>query len=1012
MIEELIPRLEAAGLEPDLRELRDALWLAMHIAPGGMVLPGHEVTGGAPRSTARRSGDHRRGSLPEDLPALPADAGTRASAAELHAAGSAGSGRSLSAMEARSPAVPALRHQLALSRALRPLKRRIPSRTFWTIDEEATAVRAAEEGIWFPVFRNAPVRWLELELVVDVSASMAVWRRTLAELRILLDRLGAFRNIRESFVDSSGRTAEAAPLVRDRTGHLRDLTNPVGPNRSRAILLVTDGIGAAWRDGRMADLLRSWETAAPTAVVTVLPQRMWPGSGLRAVPGQLRTAAPGPGSMAIAARVRSAADRRASLSPISVMELSARWLAPWADLLAGSPGWRNAALLQAPAQATALAGEPQPRLLPDDSAAEIVRQFRASASPTAFQLACYLSAAGLNLPVMRLVQQVMLPKSDTVHLAEVFLSGLLLVLHNGNNLAPEEVVQYDFVPGVRHELNNYLVRDELLEIVRQTSSFVAERFGQPLDFSALLADPEGAPLPALGGDAPPLAYVSATVLAKLGGRYQVLAERLAAASSQYALSQDVAAGEKVRPAASQAKEGPSSPQTSASPRADAKPEGESVETPEPGKPPTIRRPKGSRTLRPYFFLSYARTPRRDPTDREDPDRWVYKLYKDLCDVILQLTDVSPDEVGFMDRESRLGVEWSPELVSALEKCRVFVPLYSRRYFESSYCGREWFAFARREVTLRARGLNAPSGVVPALWTRMDVRSIPAVAQSIQFDHSSLGERYSAEGFYGIMKLQNYRADYQRAVHRLAQRIVDIGDENPDPGDPAADPEIDFESLPSAFGPDSATRITGGQLRISLLAPDRSILPPGRSRDYYGATPMAWIPYWPEFVQPISEVSIDLARKCLDAKPLVDARQIAEWPGQPLPPTLVLIDPWVAQVPLFQRELHALNEIEESWVGVLVPWNSRDAELTRSESDLRPRLNEILGRKLAAVPRRTQMAADGIPTLEDFGQILPELTMTMLKRFRKGAPAHPPAGPVIERPRLRQADPEASNPHDS
>ena len=54
-----------------------------------------------------------------------------------------------------------------------------------------------------------------------------------------------------------------------------------------------------------------------------------------------------------------------------------------------------------------------------------------------------------------------------------------------------------------------------------------------------------------------------------------------------------------------------------------------------------------------------------------------------------------------------------------------------------------------------------------------------------------------------------------------------------------------------------------------------------------------------------------------------------------------------------------------------------------------------------------MAANGIPTLQDFGQILPEMTMIMLKRFRKEAIAHPPAGPLIERPRLRRADPKDS-----
>ena len=52
-----------------------------------------------------------------------------------------------------------------------------------------------------------------------------------------------------------------------------------------------------------------------------------------------------------------------------------------------------------------------------------------------------------------------------------------------------------------------------------------------------------------------------------------------------------------------------------------------------------------------------------------------------------------------------------------------------------------------------------------------------------------------------------------------------------------------------------------------------------------------------------------------------------------------------------------------------------------------------------------MAADGIPTLQDFGELLPEMTMIMLKRFRKDAPARPPAGPVMRRPRLRKPDPE-------
>jgi FxsC-like protein len=120
-----------------------------------------------------------------------------------------------------------------------------------------------------------------------------------------------------------------------------------------------------------------------------------------------------------------------------------------------------------------------------------------------------------------------------------------------------------------------------------------------------------------------------------------------------------------------------------------------------------------------------------------------------------------------------------------------------------------------------------------------------------------------------------------------------------------------------------------------------------------------------------------------------------------------VDAWVSLSEAHREQLKSLNEIEESWVSVLIPWNSKDRDLGAAEQDIRRGLREHLGRKLDSVPRRCEMAASGIPTLQDFFQILPEMTMAMLKRFRKAAPAHPPAGPFIPRPRLRLADPENS-----
>jgi FxsC-like protein len=414
-------------------------------------------------------------------------------------------------------------------------------------------------------------------------------------------------------------------------------------------------------------------------------------------------------------------------------------------------------------------------------------------------------------------------------------------------------------------------------------------------------------------------------------------------------------------------------------------------------------------IRPYFFLSYARTPRRDPADRENPDRWVHKLYKDLCDEILQMTDLAPAEAGFMDMDNKLGAEWSPGLMAALKSCRVFVPLYSRRYFESDNCGREWFAFARREVTHGWRGGKRVDAIVPALWTRLDRSKIPAPAQLFQYAHPELGERYSTDGFYGLMKLRNYRADYQRAVHRLAERIIDVGDTSVAHSDDDVQrmERKDFQSLQSAFGPTSARRSTIGKLRVSVLAHDTSSLPPGRSRDYYGDTPSAWAPYQPNYPQPVAEYVLELARKCMDCDPLIEAFEAAAFGNAAadrlIPPGICLVDAWVAMSDAYSGKLSQLNDLAVPWVSVLIPWNSDDQGLNMEGTLLRAKLEEHLGQKLASVPRRCRLAARGIPTIQDLAQVLPELAMLMLRRYHKEAPAPPAAVPAIPRPRLRQSE---------
>jgi FxsC-like protein len=403
---------------------------------------------------------------------------------------------------------------------------------------------------------------------------------------------------------------------------------------------------------------------------------------------------------------------------------------------------------------------------------------------------------------------------------------------------------------------------------------------------------------------------------------------------------------------------------------------------------------------PYFFLSYARTPKHNKEDKGDPDRLVYKLFQDICQSILDITDVHPSAVGYMDRNNQIGDVWPDELAQALATCRVFVPLYSGRYFSSENCGREWFAFRSRELTEQARMLGNRSAILPALWTPVKPEKLPPATKGLLYAHPDFGRHYAEEGFYGIMKLARYRREYQEAVYRFAQLIVNRAEQvSLGPVPPA-----DYASLGSSFGGPGLQ--LGAGMQITVLALDTATLPTGRSGDYYGNTPGKWRPYRPDYPQPLAEYTVALAQ-CLGYEPTVGTfdEHNHEWlaNGQPVPPGLCLVDPWAALSAAHRERLRRLEGLDP-WVSVLVPWNSQDAELAAAERAIRQGLRRSLPGKLQSVPRGCQLAATGIPTLPEFGELLPEMAMTMLKRYRKdpSVPTYPPAGPPTERPRLRGA----------
>jgi FxsC-like protein len=398
---------------------------------------------------------------------------------------------------------------------------------------------------------------------------------------------------------------------------------------------------------------------------------------------------------------------------------------------------------------------------------------------------------------------------------------------------------------------------------------------------------------------------------------------------------------------------------------------------------------------PYFFLSYAHSQWNDGGDFPEVDPWVKQLFEDLCYQVKSLIGAPFDApVGFMSHESLTGPDLSAALQHALATCRVFVPLYSPRYFELDQCGREWSAFARR---LPSRDAFPPSAIIPASWTPVDPESLPGAARAIPCDHAGV-QAYADLGFWGIMKLSRYRADYEKAVQHLAGRIKDAV-----VGSTIADGRVlDYSRLESAFETPGWEMPGGRPLRITIAAPSMGDLPKGRGTYYYGTVARDWAPYRPESPRALADYLSDLAR-ALGYRPIVGDLQEhgAELLNgeRPSAPELLIVDPWASRQDKVRELLMRLDAMDKPWVQVVVPWNRRDAETAMAESELREGLEEALHRKLAQGRVASVLAVRGVPALDDLARVLPVVITTAVRQYHRHAPARLPAGDVVERPRL-------------
>jgi formylglycine-generating enzyme required for sulfatase activity len=528
-MQQFLALLNHLDLDLDAEEIADLLWLASQQQPSAITAVNVEEPVVEPTVEQRDTRPDRP--LPSAIPNQPAAAVSLPPPAQPRAATTAASG-----LPFQAPTAPALRNTLELGRSLRPLMRKVPSRTAQILDEEATAIAIAEspQQPWQPVLEAASERWLDLALVVEDTRSTVIWQELIVEIQQLLERQGAFRTMRTWSLRST-TAGQLALFPRRQTvqtsARSRSPKELLDPTGRQLILLVSDCVSPLWRQGLIHPLLKVWADTSPTAIVQLFPERLWSRSALGlGAPVALSAFVPGvPNSqLEVSDRAGWETANLAVALTLPVVTLDPDALGQWARVVGGAGNAQTAGIVFdldfVAAQSLTTPMRERPSRLP---AEELVQRFRATASPLARRLAGLMSVVPVSLPVVHLLQEAMLPASRQVHIAEIFMSGLLQALPETSTPAvPLAPVRYEFVDGVRALLQEAVPKTETLRVLDKVSAYIADRAGLSVRSFAALLMLKSERGQALGAEVLQFAEISVQVLRRMGGEYETWVNEL------------------------------------------------------------------------------------------------------------------------------------------------------------------------------------------------------------------------------------------------------------------------------------------------------------------------------------------------------------------------------------------------------------------------------------------------------------------------------------------------------
>src|ERR1035437_6680197 len=381
-----IAALRASGLEPDAESVADFFFLASRMPKQAELLVATSVP--VPASSDTTSGGAAGTETSQGVQQALESQAESARKTGLFTP-SHGAEGTVPAAEIEVPEAPALPRALEIARSLRPLSQRFRAGGTGVLDEEATAEQSAHHRQLILAFQPRHERWFDVSLVIDDTPSMAVWKTTIEAFERVLVGHGAFRDVRlwrfwadAILIDPAGRPVGSSALI--------------APGGRRIILILTQGVSAAWQSKAFADAILEWAHRQPTAVIQLLPERLWENTRL----GEPKTLArsPRPGLPNVQWDVELPAWMKRRIPDgvaLPVLALNPGCLGSWAKMLMARLGSAAPSVYWSALAATS-STDAKPDV-PDLAPEERLDRFRRIASDDGFRLATALSAGPLPL---------------------------------------------------------------------------------------------------------------------------------------------------------------------------------------------------------------------------------------------------------------------------------------------------------------------------------------------------------------------------------------------------------------------------------------------------------------------------------------------------------------------------------------------------------------------------------------------------------------------------------------